>query len=208
MLDKNRSRAYRQIMGGLRYHSDETLSFLTVGFRRGYEPDIRRVVKQLMTRIKRGRGHETDYFMAIVRDGQPSKQMQIDEPLPVVNDIRWRTHFHMIRNAPYVKQAHLVEWLEKYNGDNVTVRINMINNEHTRAARYLLQYLGNQNGDVTYCKSKNWLPQGHRAIWEACKRQSVENTAISLNPYNLALPFNPVSLFENWIDEQKVKNHD
>lgn len=193
MLDKNRGRAYRQIMAGLRFHSDEKLSFLTIGFRRGFEPDVPRVIQQLHTRVKRDTGHKTDYFLGTVRENTDSTK----------DDDRWRVHLHMIWNAPYIQQSNLVTWLEAYAGDNVSVRINLVNNEHKRAARYMMQYIGNQAGTVIYTKSTGWLPKGHRRAWDWCKRESRENTAVSLNPYELAPSVSPVTLFEQWVDAQR-----
>jgi hypothetical protein len=193
MLDKNRGRAYRQIKAGLRFHQNEKLSFVTIGFRRGFEPDIPRVMQQLNTRIKRDTSHKTDYFLGTVRENTDSTK----------DDDRWRVHQHMIWNAPYILQSHLVSWLQSYAGDNVSVRINLVNNDHTRAARYMMQYIGNQAGTVTYSKSVGWLPKGHRSAWDWCKRESRENHVICLNPYTIAPPISPVTLFENWIDEQR-----
>lgn len=195
MHDKTRGRAYRQIMAGLRYHQDEKLSFLTIGFRRGFEPDIPRITHQLNIRIKRDTGHKTDYFLGTVRENTAALKR---------DDTRWRVHQHMIWNAPYIQQSNLVSWLQTYAGDNVSVRINLVNNEHKRAARYMMQYIGNQEGTVTYTKSTNWLPKGHRAAWDWCKREARENTAVSINPYILAPSVSPVTLFEQWIDDRRL----
>ena len=190
MLDKKRGRAYRHIMAGLRYHQNEKLSFLTIGFRRGFNPDIRRIMQQLSTRIKRDEGHDTQFFRAVVHENTQSTK----------NDDRWRYHIHMIWNAPYIKQLKIRTWLEDYAGESVTVRINLIDNQHKRAARYMMQYLGNQGGEVKFTMSRHWLPTGHKRAWDWCKRESRENTCIGLNPYVLAPSVSPVTLFEQWID--------
>lgn len=231
MFDKQRGRAYRQILAGLRYHCNEKLSFLTIGYRRGYEPDTRRIQKELSTKILREKGFRYDYFLVTVKENtqgtlkfkklrevscSPSNSYQqttANSILPTTQegqeptkDERWRTHQHMIWNAPYIQQSNLVKWLQQYTHDNVTVHITHLDGDDKRTVRYMMQYLGNQGGLVTYSKSIGWLPAGHRRVWEGIVHHSrYDNNIGSLEPYTLVDALNPVDVFNDWIDKQRLE---
>jgi hypothetical protein len=162
MLDRKRGKAYREILAGLQYHKFEKLSFVTFGFKRGSEIDCRTMLHQIDTWVKREFKFKMDYFRVEVWE---NKQGESD----------WRVHIHMIWNAPYIKQALIVERVQKYIGDEkANVFIKLLQGDPKNSARYLMQYLGNQEGKVYYTKSREWLPKGYNEQWEALKHEFYE----------------------------------
>jgi hypothetical protein len=161
MLDSRRGKAYREILAGLRYHRGEKLSFLTFGFKRGSSIDCRMATQKLMTWVKREHDFRVDYFrVEVLENNSP--------------DEKWRQHVHLLWNAPYIRQSLLVDKLQTYIGERGHVFIKLIDGDDKRAARYLMQYLGNQEGSVHYTMSRNWLPAGYRAEWKALKQDFYE----------------------------------
>jgi hypothetical protein len=161
MLDKRRGKAYREILAGVQYHQGEKLSLVTFGFKRGSVIDCRTLLKQISTWILREFDFRIDYFRVEVWE---NKQGESD----------WRVHVHMIWNAPYIKQRRIVEKVEAYIGENAHVDIRLLQGDPKSSARYLMQYLGNQNGDVYYTKSRGWLPKGYNDQWNALKHDFFE----------------------------------
>jgi len=156
--DKPRRRAYRHILAGLRYHKGEKLSFVTIGFKRGSVIDVRTLLKQLTTWIKRYTDVRIDYYRVTVwENNSPSNQ--------------WRVHIHMIWNAPYLKQSLILEKVQTYIGESGSVHIKLLKGDDKNTARYLMQYLGNQDGFVRYSQSRNWLPDGYSNEWDALKSE-------------------------------------
>jgi hypothetical protein len=156
MLDKRRGKAYREILAGMQYHQFEKLSLITFGFKRGSEIDCRTLLKEITTWIKRTYKVRIDYFRVEVWENTRGES-------------EWRVHVHMIWNAPYIKQWKIVEKVQEYIGENAHVDIRLLDYDTKRAARYLMQYLGNQDGEVYYTKSRGWLPNGYALEWKLLK---------------------------------------
>jgi hypothetical protein len=156
MYDKKRGKAYREILAGVQFHQFEKLSLVTFGFQRGSEIDCRTVLKEMMTWIKRDFQFKTDYFRVEVWENKRDTDA-------------WRVHVHMIWNAPYVRQQLIREKLELYIGENAHVDIRLLKGDPKNSARYLMQYLGNQEGKVYYTRSREWLPKGYNDEWLALK---------------------------------------
>lgn len=155
-MDKKRSSNYRKLRAGIRYHQNEQLSHIQIGFRRGYDVDVRLVIQKLMTWAKRIFGNNVQFFRAEVWENADITA-------------QWRVHVHMIWNAPYIKQRLLVEKIETYAGDSVNVYIRLIDN-HRRAANYLMQYMvDKQEGEVYFTHSRRWLPYGYERAWKEIK---------------------------------------
>lgn len=155
--DKPRRKAYRHILAGLRYHKGEKLSLVTIGFKRGSTIDTRDVLKKLTTWIKRVTDIRIDYYRVTVwENNSPTAQ--------------WRVHVHMIWNAPYLKQSAILEKVETYIGEHGHVYIKLLNDDDKKTARYLMQYLGNQDGFVRYSQSRGWLPKDYTEEWKSIKR--------------------------------------
>lgn len=157
LLDRKRGKAYREILAGCQYHGDEKLSLVTFGFKRGSEVDCRTLLKKISTWLKREFDFRIDYFRVEVWENKNGRD-------------DWRVHIHMIWNAPYVKQSRIVEKVQEYIGENAHVDIRLLQGDPKNSARYLMQYLGNQNGDVYYTMSRDWLPPGYRVQWDALKK--------------------------------------
>lgn len=160
MYDKKRGKAYREIRAGLRYHKGEKLSLITIGFQRGSAIDCRILKQKIFTWIKRAFGVKVDYLNVEVWECTESTK----------GDTSWRVHMHMIWNAPYIKQCKILEKVQSYIGESAHVHINLLDGDDKRAAKYLMQYLGNQRGLVYYNKSRDWLPRGYNHHWRALKR--------------------------------------
>lgn len=206
--DKPRRKAYRHILAGLRYHKGEKLSFVTIGFKRGSIIDVRTFLKKLTTFIKRYSDIRIDYCRMLVWDNNSP-------------DGLWRVHIHMIWNAPYLKQSLLVEKLEEYIGETGHVYIKLLDGEDKKTARYLMQYLGNQDGFVRFSYSRNWLPKGYSKEWDELKSEffkpvptgyQTSKNASSEMVDSLITRNSPewrkAGLIENmnsWIDEQRDK---
>lgn len=156
--DKPRRKAYRHILAGLRYHKGEKLSLVTIGFKRGSTIDTRDVLQKLTTWIKRVTSIRIDYYRVTVWENNSPEQ-------------QWRVHIHMIWNAPYLKQSAILEKVQTYIGENGHVYIKLLDGDDKRTARYLMQYLGNQDGFVRYSQSRGWLPRQYNAEWELTKRE-------------------------------------
>lgn len=154
--NKPRRRGFRYIMVGLRYHQGENLSLVTIGFSRGSMVDCRTLKKKIFTWIKREFGKKFEYVDVEVWENTESTDA----------DTRWRVHIHMIWNAPYIAQGALLEKIEMYIGDSAHVYISLLDGDNKRAARYLMQYLGNQKGLVYFNKSRGWLPAGYNRFWK------------------------------------------
>ena len=205
-MDRGRSHAYRKILAGLRYHKGEKLSLITFGFRRGSEIDDRTVLKQLMTWIKRERDFKVEFFRVRVRENNS-------------DDEKWRIHVHMIWNAPYIRQPAIVEKMNLYLGESGSVFIKLLDDNEKKTARYLMQYLGNQDGEVRYTMSRNWLPKGYIDFWNETRHDFYEHV-----PLGVRMPLDDgekvgillsqgsdewkrAALIENvnaWIDEQRT----
>jgi hypothetical protein len=206
-VDRGRSHAYRKILAGLRYHRGEKLSLITFGFRRGSDVDDRIVLQKLMTWIKRERDFRVEFFRVRVRENNS-------------DDEKWRIHVHMIWNAPYIQQSAILEKMNLYLGDSGSVFIKLLDDNEKNTARYLMQYLGNQDGEVRYTMSRNWLPKGYSEFWNETRHDFYEHV-----PLGVRMPLDDgekafqlmtqrsdawrkEALIENvnlWIDEQRVK---
>jgi hypothetical protein len=154
MLDKRRGKAYREILAGCQYHGDEKLSRIDFGFKRGSVIDCRTVLGQISTWIKREFGFRIDYFRVENWEQKGGE---------------WRVHVHMIWNAPYIKQQRIREKVEEYIGENANVYIQLMDGDK-RAARYMMQYVGYQEGKCYYTKSRGWLPEGYNDEFQALKK--------------------------------------
>jgi len=207
--DKPRRRAYRTILAGLRFHKNEKLSFITIGFKRGSTVDVRTLLMKLTTWIKRDKDLRIDFYRVTVWDNNSP-------------DEKWRVHTHIIWNAPYLKQSLIVEKIEKYLGETGSVYIKLLDGDDKRTARYLMQYLGNQDGFVRYSQSRGWLPKGYNAEWKALKQEFYQK--VSTYPSS---PLNSdkqvlqemcrgspewrkeglVGVMNLWIDEQRDKKN-
>ena len=159
--NKSRRRAYREVLSGLRYHSGKKLSFVTIGFKRGSDIDVRTVLKKLTTWIKRDKAVKIEFYRVTVWDNASS-------------DGLWRVHTHMIWDAPYIKQTAILEKVQTYIGESGSVYIKLLDDNDKKAARYLMQYLGNQDGFVRFSKSRGWLPDGYNDEWKALKQDFFE----------------------------------
>lgn len=207
--DKPRRRAYRHILAGLRYHKGEKLSLITIGFKRGSTIDTRDVLQKLTMWIKRITDVRIDYYRVTVwENNSPTEQ--------------WRVHIHMIWNAPYLKQSAILEKVEIYIGENGHVYIKLLNGDDKKTARYLMQYLGNQDGFVRYSQSRGWLPMNYTDEWNALRKEFFEpvKTGYRTSKYiredlidSLIVRNSPEwrqsGLIENmnlWIDEQRWNN--
>ena len=156
--DKPRRKAFRHILAGLRYHKGEKLSFVTIGFKRGSNIDVRLVLMKLTTWIKRFTDMRIDYYRVTVWDNNS-------------DDKQWRVHIHMIWNAPYLKQSLILDKVQAYIGESGSVHIKLLNDDDRKTARYLMQYLGNQDGFVRYSQSRGWLPKGYSNEWDALRSE-------------------------------------
>jgi hypothetical protein len=204
--NKSRKKAYREVLAGLRYHTGEKLSFVTIGFKRGSVIDVRTFLKKLTTWIKRLFDKRIAYYRVTVWDNNSP-------------DGDWRVHIHMIWNAPYIKQSLILEKVSDYIGESGSVFIKLLDENDKKTARYLMQYLGNQDGCVKFYKSRNWLPNGYTAEWNALRREFFEHVTTGYRPCNkvgvaevdrLIVQNTPewiqAGLIENmnaWIDEQR-----
>ena len=167
--NKPRRRAYRVILAGLRYHKGEKLSFVTIGFKRGSVVDVRTFLKKLTTWIKRISDQRIDFYRVTVWDNKSP-------------DGEWRIHIHMIWNAPYIKQSLILEKVSDYIGETGSVYIKLLDDNDKKTARYLMQYLGNQDGRVQYNYSRNWLPKGYLEEWTALRREFWEHVTTGYRP--------------------------
>jgi hypothetical protein len=205
--NKSRRRAYRKIIAGIRYHKGEKLSFVTIGFRRGTVVDVRKTLMKLTTFIKRITGKRIEY----------SRVKVLDNKSP---DGLWRIHSHMIWNAPYVKQALLVEKIKGYIGDSCSVDIRLLDDNDRKATRYLMQYLGNQDGMVRFDFSRNWLPKGYERVWKEIRDDFYEHVKLGIrtplqsdSDYVIlasqqSYEWKKEAMIENmnlWLDEQRLK---
>jgi hypothetical protein len=206
-MDKKRSNNYRRLKAGLRYHKNEKLSHIQIGFRRGYNVDVRLVIQKLMTFAKRIFGKRFEFFRAEVWENADVTA-------------KWRVHVHMIWNAPYIKQRLLVEKIEKYAGDSVNVYIRLVD-DHRKAANYLMQYIvDKQEGKVYFTKSRGWLPEGYERAWKDIKRDFYQKVSTYpksplnsdkqvLQEMSLRDPeWRKAGLYgviDSWIDEQRDK---
>jgi hypothetical protein len=159
--NKPRRRAYRHILAGLRYHRGENLSFITIGFKRGSTIDVRTVLHQLLTWIKRDKDFKIEFYRVTVWDNNSDDKM-------------WRVHTHIIWNAPFIKQNKILKKVQIYVGESGSVHINLLNENDKKTARYLMQYLGNQDGFVRFSKSRGWLPRGYESVWKEMKYEFYE----------------------------------
>jgi hypothetical protein len=159
--NKPRRRAYRHILAGLRYHRGEKLSFITIGFKRGSIVDVRTVLHQLSTWVKRDKDFKIEFYRVTVWDNDSDDKL-------------WRVHTHIIWNAPFIKQKRILEKVQKYVGESGSVHITLLDGNDKKAARYLMQYLGNQDGFVRFSKSRGWLPKGYERVWKEIKRDFFE----------------------------------
>jgi len=207
-MDKNRSKNYRRLRAGIRYHQNELLSHIQIGFRRGYTVDVRLVIQKLMTWAKRIFGKNVQFFRAEVWENADVTA-------------QWRVHVHMIWNAPYIKQRLLVEKIEKYAGDSVNVYIRLVN-DHRKATNYLMQYMiDKQEGELHFYHSRRWLPEGYEGVWKDLKREFYQYVPRGINqpmddPEKVELlmiqsssEWKKAGLIENmnaWIDEQRDKS--
>jgi hypothetical protein len=204
---KSRRINYRKILAGIRYHKGEKLSFVTIGFKRGSVIDVRTTLKKLTTFIKRSTGMRIEYTRVRVLDNKSP-------------DGSWRIHIHMIWNAPYIKQRLLVEKIEAFIGENCHVDIRLLDEDHKRSARYLMQYLGNQDGSVRFDCSRGWLPEGYNEAWNQMRHDFFQYVPLGIRKplqsdsdyVTLASHQSPEwkkeGLIENmnlWIDEQRLK---
>jgi hypothetical protein len=202
---KPQREAYRKTLAGIRYHKGEKLSFVTIGFKRGSIIDVRTELKKLTTFIKRITGKRIEYSRCRVLDNKSP-------------DGQWRIHIHMIWNAPYVKQALIVEKLEKYIGESCHVHIKLLDDNDKKAVRYLMQYMGNQYGTVRYDYSRGWLPEGYNEVWNEIKQDFYDYVPRGIREpmdeqesvFKLMTQSSPewknVGMIENmnaWIDEQR-----
>ena len=202
----SRMRSYRHVLAGLRYHKGEKLSFVTFSFQRGTFIDIRTFFKELTTWIKRLTGERIDYYRATVFD------KKVDDT--------WRIHTHTIWNAPYIYQPRIVEKVQTYIGENAHVDIRLIKGvDDKKAARYLMQYLGNQEGFVKFDKSRTWLPKGYNDFWNKTRFSIREHTKTSAKMplvldnqvldkgYDASKDWKRVliSTMDAWIDEQRER---
>ena len=203
----SRMRAYRHVIAGIRYHKGEKLSFLTIGFKRGTIIDVRLFLQKLTTWVKRYTGMRIDYYRVTVYDNKSP-------------DGKWRIHMHIIWNAPYLKQSLILEKVKEYIGESGSVHIKLLDGNDKKAARYLMQYLGNQDGFVRFDRSRNWLPKGYNEFWNETRRSYYEHvpTGIRKPMDNAEMAFQlmtqysedwkKAALYENvdaWIDEQRDK---
>lgn len=206
--NKQRNLAYRRLTAGIRYHRGEKLSHIQIGFRRGYEVNVRLVLQKLMLWAKRIFGNSIEYFRAEVWENDSS-------------NVEWRVHVHMIWNAPYIKQPLLVEKIQKYAGDSVNVWIRLIKDEldEKRQARYLMQYVVNrQQGRVYFSKSTRWLPQGYDGVWKELKQEFYQYVPLGIRKpleshddfiqlaSHRSSEWRKAGLIDNmnaWIDEQR-----
>lgn len=148
-MNKSRLHAYRILKSGLRYHQKDSLKFLTVGTKRNTEGDLRYAFKMLTKSINRQKGIRPAYFCSYVREPD-------------------RCHFHVIWNAPYIVWTKLVDQMQEYLGESCSVYINRFDGSD-KAVKYIMQYSLNQEGDVRYSCSRNWLPKGYSEHWKAMK---------------------------------------
>jgi hypothetical protein len=165
-MDKTRRTGYRHIRQGLLYHEKEKLSMVTIGFKRGSDIDDRTVLKKLFTWMKRDFDVRVDYIRVRVSENTDFTDKRWEK---ICEEERWRTHNHLLWNAPYVKQYKLLEKLELYAGENCHVFIKLVQ-DNLKASRYMMQYLGNQGGDVSFYMSRNWLPSGCDKEWKNIKK--------------------------------------
>ena len=165
--NKPRRRAYRHILAGLRYHRGENLSFITIGFKRGSIVDVRTVLHQLSTWIKRDKDFKIEFYRVTVWDNNSDERT-------------WRVHTHIIWNAPYIKQKKILEKVQKYVGESGSVHINLLDGNDKKTARYLMQYLGNQDGFVRFSKSRRWLPRGYESVWKEIKHDFFEPVPLGI----------------------------
>jgi hypothetical protein len=156
--NKPRRRAYRHILAGLRYHRREKLSFVTIGFKPGSLVDVRTVLHKLSTWIKRDKDFKIEFYRVTAWDNNSDDKL-------------WRVHTHVIWNAPYIKQTRLLKKVQRYVGKRGSVHIKLIGGDDKKAARYLMQYLGNQDGYVRFSKSRRWLPKGYESVWKENKHE-------------------------------------
>jgi len=207
-MDKNRSKNYRRLRAGIRYHQNELLSHIQIGFRRGYTVDVRLVIQKLMTWAKRIFGKNIQFFRAEVWENADVTA-------------QWRVHVHMIWNAPYIKQRLLVEKIEKYAGDSVNVYIRLVN-DHRKAANYLMQYIvDKQEGKVYFTQSRGWLPEGYEGVWKDIKREFYQYVPRGVRQpmddpervdrlmFQSSPEWKKAGLIDNmnaWIDEQRLKD--
>lgn len=208
-MDKQRRRAYRRILAGLRYHKGEKMSFVTFGFKRGSAIDVRTVLKMLTTWIKRNTGERIDYFRVKVREN-------------LSPDAKYRIHVHMIWNAPYIKQSKILEQIQKYIGEQGSVDIRLLQGSDKKSARYLMQYLGNQYGELRFDMSDNWLPEGYESVWKEIRHDFYEHVSLGIRkPLDCgekvlklmsqsSEEWKKEGVIENmnaWLDEQRTKGN-
>jgi hypothetical protein len=162
---KQRKKAYRESLAGMRYRHGQKLSFVEIGFRRGSMINCRKTKTLLFQYLRRLVGRSIEYFDVEVYENTESTK----------NDPSWRVHIHLIWDAPFIKQKLLVQKIESYIGDNCHVDIRLIDNSDLKkVSRYMLQYLNNQNGLVFFNKSRGWLPEGYQAHFKALKQEFFE----------------------------------
>ena len=165
--NKPRRKLYREVLAGIRYHKDEKLSLLTIGFKRGTIVDVRIFSQKLMTWVERITGMRPAYIRSTVYDNKSP-------------DGKWRIHMHIIWNAPYLKQALILEQVKEYIGESGSVYIKLLDGNDKKAARYLMQYLGNQDGYVRFDKSRTWLPKGYKEFWNETRRSYYEHVPMGI----------------------------
>lgn len=209
MLDKKRGIAYRKMLAGLRFHQDENISHIQFGLQRGSIKDLRTIFKQLTTWIKRDFGIRIEFCRVEVWENTDSTK----------GDDRTRIHCHMLWNAPYIKQALILEKFELYLGENANVHIKLVD-DHKKASRYLLQYLGYKQTTCYFSYSRRWLPKGYNDQFKAVKQDFYEKVSLgfkkplesheqyikkasqSSDEWRKAVL---VDMMNDWIDEQRKK---
>jgi hypothetical protein len=219
MMDKKRRTAYRLMRAGLRYHQGDEFSHVVFGFPRGEEVDGRTLLKKLTQWIKRENDLRIANFRVTVRENTEFTDMNLTKWNNVPPEKRWRTHFHVLWNAPYIRQPAIVNKCLRYLDDensNIHVDIKHLNSEK-KAASYLLQYIGYQQSSYTYTKSRNWLPKGYDAEFKAvkgefyqkiprCKKNSAAGIEALISQNDEAWKRSVTDIMDAWIDEQREKD--
>lgn len=181
-MNKRRSRAYRVLMSGCRYHAGE-LSALMLGQRRGSLKALNRNFEELRRRIKRQeKCQPIEYFGTYVRD---------------YKDNEWRRHLHAIWTSPITDWYYLKDTFEKIAGEQSSVFINDQIEHSNKRLSYCLQYQASQKGEsVRYAQSRNWIPPGYDQAWKEIRKKE----GSCFNSWILDL--------NNWIDIQRTIKHD
>jgi hypothetical protein len=218
MMDKKRRTAYRFMRAGLRYHQGDEFSHVVFGFPRGEEADVRTLLQKLTTWIKRENDLRIDNFRVTVRENTEFTDRNLTKWNDVPPEKRWRTHVHLLWNAPYIRQPAILNKALRYLEDensNIHIDIKYVNSDK-KAASYLLQYIGYKQSSYTYSCSRNWLPEGYRAEFQAVKHdfyekipRSQKNSAAGIEALisqnDEAWKRSVTDIMDAWIDEQREK---